>query len=210
MDRVRCSVAVALLAWAGAGAALSRAPAAGTVESLHAALLENMQQRLSCPARMDRLAPVIRRSFDLPVLARELVRRHWDQLAPAQRLALQSQVAEYTIAEYGSAFAHFSGERFAVLETSPLPRGNHRVRARVERPQGPGTSLDYVLHPADDGWRIVNVIRDGVSELAVRGRRYDGLLRDKGFAGLLAHLKQETERIKAQCGGESAAPLAQR
>jgi phospholipid transport system substrate-binding protein len=51
--------------------------------------------------------------------------------------------------------------------------------------------LDYILHRTEDQWRIINVIAEGVSDLALKRAEYAAFLKVKGFDALLMKLNEK-------------------
>jgi len=45
----------------------------------------------------------------------------------------------------------------------------------------------------------VNVLADGVSDLALRATQYDSLFKSQGFEALMSKLYQQTRQLKARC-----------
>jgi phospholipid transport system substrate-binding protein len=51
--------------------------------------------------------------------------------------------------------------------------------------------LDYLLHRPGNQWLIVNVIAQGVSDLALKRADYSAFLKSKGYEALLKKLNQK-------------------
>jgi len=60
--------------------------------------------------------------------------------------------------------------------------------------------LDYVLHRSSRGWRIVNVVADGVSDLALKRVEYTAVLRKRGFESLLSDLEHKIAAYETGTG----------
>jgi phospholipid transport system substrate-binding protein len=56
-------------------------------------------------------------------------------------------------------------------------------------------SLEYLLQPDGDDWRIINIVADGVSDLALKRAEYQRVFSSAGISGLIAELEQQTERL---------------
>jgi phospholipid transport system substrate-binding protein len=69
------------------------------------------------------------------------------------------------------------------------------VTTAAARANQPDVSLEYLLHQADGGWRIINVVADGVSDLALKRAEYQRLYASGGIDGLLAALEEQTQRL---------------
>ena len=51
--------------------------------------------------------------------------------------------------------------------------------------------VDYILGQGKEGWRIINVLADGVSDLALKRVEYRSILSKKGFPVLIDMLKKK-------------------
>ena len=52
-----------------------------------------------------------------------------------------------------------------------------------------------------DGWRIVNVFADGVSDAAVRRSQYDSLVGERGIDGLIGFVESQNKNLLRECNG---------
>lgn len=174
---------------------------ADTVTTLHATLLDNMKagESLGCKGRSARLAPVVDSGFDLPFLASRVMRRHWKTLSAAQQTQFTAAFGELVLATYTNQFAAFGGERFETLATKPLADGSRQVNAKLIPGSGNPVNFDYVLREVDGRWKIVNVVADGVSDLAIRASQYDKAFKALGFDGLIQQIEAQTAANRSGC-----------
>jgi phospholipid transport system substrate-binding protein len=181
-------------------AARAAAPA-DTVTGFHEVLIANMKQgaTLGCSGRSGKLAPAIDASFDLPFLASRVMRRHWKTLSAEQQAQFTSAFRELVLATYTSQFATFGGERFDTLATRDLADGSRQVNAKLTPGSGNPVNFDYVLRDTGGQWKIVNVVADGVSDLAIRASQYDKAFKAVGFDGLVKQIQSQTATNKAGC-----------
>lgn len=189
-----------LCAWAAwcVPAAAAAVAAAETVTAFHAELLTAVAEP-RCERRRAGLAPVVAQRFDLPFIAQRALRRHWTTLDAAQREAFVAALSASVVATYATEFAGPDAVRFATGSTSALPSGDARVAATLTPKTGSAVALDYVLQARGEHWQIVNVLAEGVSDLALRATQYDGLMKSEGFAALLAKLGAQTAATEARC-----------
>jgi phospholipid transport system substrate-binding protein len=172
------------------------------VDRFHAALLDNMKQgaALSCAKREERLTPVVAGTFDTPFLSRLILRKQWPTLSDEQQQKFIKAIEAMTITAYASNFRDFGGESFATLGADDQPRGQKLVHSKLNRPHDDAVSFDYVMRQSGkDEWRVVNVIAEGVSDLALRSAQYDKLFAEKGFDGLLAWIQSQSRDDKNGC-----------
>lgn len=179
-------------------AATTSTPAV-TVDDFHAALLDNMKRgpALGCGGRISNMNAAVDSSFDLPYLAQRILRKRWSELSEAQRSKFVNALQEMVVTTYATQFSDFSGESFSTQTTEDS--GANRVVHSKFRHGNENVSFDYVLRDSGGHWRIVNVIAEGVSDLAIRSSQYESLFKQKGFDGLLAHLQEQIAKNKTGC-----------
>jgi phospholipid transport system substrate-binding protein len=187
-----------------AAPATNPAPAASPadqVQTFHSALLASMKggKTMACSVRIDQLGSAIDRTFDLSFIAQKVLRRHWDEISEAQRANFVATFRDLVISTYAQNFSEYGGEVFTTPTTADGSGPYRSVKALLKPTQGDSVTFEYQLHSGADGWRIVNIIADGVSDLATRIPQYDRAIQDKGFDGLLKQLKDQTVKNKAGC-----------
>lgn len=190
------SVAAGLLAWCVLfPASAENAEAVATVDNLHAALLDIMQnaESLGFSGRRERIAPVIHASLDLPFITRFAVGRYWKVLDAGQRDAIVEVFSRWTVAHYAARFNGYSGERFEFVSAEPSKRNRELVRTvlEVSDDQAENVTLDYLLHRKEGKWRIINVIANGVSDLSLKRADYGAVIQAQGLDGLIAKLEAQ-------------------
>lgn len=199
--RMRIALFLPLLAALYLPMAEAAPSAADVVSSFHGVLLDNMRQgsAQTCGNRVQRLMPQVENTFDLPFLAQHILRRHWSTLSEAQQAAFIAVFEDMTVTTYASQFSSYNGEKFVTLETEDMAGGHRVVHARLELKSGDPVRFDYVMRETPKGWRTINVIAEGVSDLALRSAQYDRVMKDKGFDGLLTQIREQTAKTKSSC-----------
>jgi len=191
-----CLVASALLPAPRASAVDD--PAAASIRNFYDTLLATMKRatELGVSGRYDKLAPVIRQTFDFPAMTRIAVGPSWTSIPTEQQSALTDAFARLTIATYASRFDGYSGARFDVEPATEVRGRNRIVRSRLIEPDGHITPLSYLTHEAGTGWKVIDVYLNGtVSELATRRSEFGSVLNSGGADALLASLRERTEKL---------------
>jgi phospholipid transport system substrate-binding protein len=70
------------------------------------------------------------------------------------------------------------------------------VSTAVARTGGADVSLEYLLQQGATGWRIINVVADGVSDLALKRAEYQRVLTTGSLETLIAELEAQTARLR--------------
>jgi phospholipid transport system substrate-binding protein len=169
------------------------AAARAVVERLQEALIQAMKTD-TYQARYALLAPVVVQTHDLDAIARvALGRKLWAELSQAQRARYLDLFRRMSVAAYARAFASYSGERFEVLSTQPVRKKGMLVRTRLYKADGGSVQLDYHLRQREGRWRIVNVVSDGVSDLALKRDQFRNIAETRGMEGLFTELEAQSE-----------------
>lgn len=176
---------------------------AEVVNTLHGTLLDAMQHgdTLGCNSRIQKLEPVIAASFDMPFIAQHILKRRWESMTPAQREQFIGTLKELTVVTYANNFSHNSGVQFSTKESRELSKNRYQVRAILSPAHDDKVTLDYFLQQSDH-WRVINVIADGVSDLALRSTQYDKVYAQSGFEGLMAKLREQIKSNRATCNAK--------
>ncbi len=168
---------------------------AKTVNSLHSSLLKGMQggDKLGFQGRFKLLAPIVERSHDLDFIAKTILGKHWTKLNREQQQIFISHFHKLSISTYAGWFKEYDGEHFKYIDQKKMPRNYVLVRSQLIQSNGDTVSLDYLLRQDKKYWRIINVLADGVSDLALKHVEYRSILGQKGFKVFIDMLKKKIE-----------------
>ncbi|MEK6805659.1 MAG: ABC transporter substrate-binding protein [Pseudomonadota bacterium] len=185
---------------ATAGAANASSPA-GVIDHFHETLIAGMQggNELGCKGRAEKLKPVIDQTYDIPFLAEKVLRRDWGKLSAKQRKQFTHTLHDLVITTYAFEFSSFNDETFETLKTQDMSQGRKLVRTRLQIPGDPAVSFDYLLQKRGGQWRVVNVITEGISDLAVRAQQYSQALKERGFNGMISWLREQIKKNQTDC-----------
>ena len=175
------------------------APASGgdTVQSLYDALLSTMKngRTLGQSGRFKQLEPVIRRTFDIPSMARLSVGSSWATLTEAQRQQVTESLGRYISAIYADRFDSYAGQKLQVTGEQPAAAGV-MVRSQIVKTNGELVTVNYMMHRNGNSWLISDIYLDGaISEVATRRSEFATILRTDGIDGLIAALNRKADSL---------------
>ena len=175
------------------------------VQSLQEALVDVMKnsKSLGYRGRYDRLAPVIKQTHDLAYIARFAIgKKNWERLDAGQQARYVDVFSDYSIATYAFRFNGYDGEVFQIESEKPMKRGRVQVisylkstgqQTEVSSADPDGTiDFNYVLREHEGRWVIINIVVQGVSDLALKRAEYKTLISEKGFDALVNHIEDNT------------------
>ena len=164
-----------------------------TISSLHSSLLKGMQggDKLGFQGRFKLLAPIIERSHDLNFIAKTILGKSWTKLNREQQQIFINHFQKLSISTYAGWFKKYDGERFKYIEQKKMPRNYVLVRSQLIQSNGDTVSFDYLLRQDKKDWKIINILADGVSDLALKRVEYRSILKQKGFKVFIDMLKKK-------------------
>jgi len=195
--------------WAGALAAgfglamlsysVHAAPTSGgdTVQGLYDAPLGTMKngRALGQSCRFMRLEPVIRRSFDIPTMARLSVGPTWAGMSEVQRQQVIESFGRYISATYADRFDTYAGQKLQVTGEQPNA-GGVLVKSQIVKANGEPVKVDYMMRRNGEGWLISDIYLDGaISEVVTRRSEFGAIIRADGVDGLIAALNRKADML---------------
>lgn len=138
---------------------------------------------------------MFRSAFAMEEIARFVLGRHWRSATSDQKERFVRAVEDYAVKVYGSRFSQYSGERFIVRDSRPMgDHGDQVVSTLIERPgNGPPVRLDWRVREHGAGWRIVDVLVEGVSMTITQRQEYGSVLQQSN-----GNLDVLIEKIRAK------------
>ena len=176
--------------------------AVAAIEKLHATILDAMKRanQLKYDGRYALLEPVIDETFDLSFMAEKSAGKNWAAFTDEQKKRWTDTFARMTKANYAGRFDGYSNQRFETLGTEPAGFDTLLVRTRLLQPEkaDEDVEINYRLHRASSGWRIVDIYLSGtVSELALRRAEYGSVFQRDGFDKMIAQLESKIAKLKS-------------
>ena len=176
-----------------------------TIEAFHAGLLAIMKdaKNLGFQGRIEKLEPLMGRTFDLEFMASKTVGRHWETLSAADQKRWSETFTRFTTANYAGRFKGFSGEKFITLGVDDAAHDTRLVRTKIVVPGDEDVELNYRVMQEKGGWKVIDVYLNGkVSELALRRSEYASALKRDGFDQLVASVETKIANLKSKGGSD--------
>ena len=143
---------------------------------------------------------VMVRGFDVPLVTRFVLGRHWKSATDEQRSEFSAIFLDFLARVYASRFDSYSygGEQFTVHSAIADESGDTIVRARVARSSGADPAeLDFRVRTRDGNHKVVDLYVEGISMLLTHRVEFSSVVNRKGIDGLLRDIRA---RIGAPIG----------
>ena len=193
-----CAAAGLLAALDGGAAEFATDTPAATIATLQQNLIAvaSASSNATIEQRYRALEPVIVATHDLPYIAEFALRRQWSSFNEADRQRFVAAFQRLSVMTYATRFKAVGADTFRAIAAQPADSsGRVLVSTAVARAGQPDVTLEYLLQQGEQGWRITNVIADGVSDLALKRAEYQRVFTTGGLNGLIAELESQTQRL---------------
>ena len=191
-------VAVAWLTTVSAPAyAAQTGPAVAVVRHFQNTLIAVMKagKSLGFKGRYGQLMPAVHKSHDVAYIAQLTLGPYWGRLTPAERQAFVRAFTKLTVATYAAQFRRYSGQAFRRVTSQEVAQGDVLVETELTTHGRKDATIDYLVAPTGGRWEIVNIVANGVSDLALKRAQYTAIIRKKGFPALLATLRGKVAQL---------------
>ena len=158
--------------------------------------VQDVAKALGVKGRYEKLAPRIKHSFHLALMAQVSASSHWRKATPEQVKKLVAAFSHLSISTYASQFDGYSGQSFVTRNEKPGPQKTVLVKTQILDPESDPVDITYVTRKIKGQWRIIDVLLDnGISELAVRRSEYRRILKTGGVDGLIGTLNTKADQL---------------
>jgi phospholipid transport system substrate-binding protein len=129
--------------------------------------------------------------FDFESSCRLILHEHWRSATAEQRQRFIAAFYRYLLASHGDALAKFRDDTIQVLPLQEAAAGaSTRVRTRMRLSGGEVFGVDFYLRLDDSGWRIVDVIAEGISYVKTYRTDFSMEIRADGLEALTDRLEE--------------------
>jgi phospholipid transport system substrate-binding protein len=129
---------------------------------------------------------------DFEGAARLAVGRSWNGASAEQKKQLTDEFRRMLVRTYSSAVSAYQGQTMKVLPVRMKPSDTEvTVRNHYNRPGAKPVQIDYSMRKADGGWKIYDIVVEGVSLVLTYRSEFDAVVKQEGIDGLIKRLAQK-------------------
>lgn len=129
--------------------------------------------------------------FDFARMTRLAVGRNWNQASEAQKQALVKEFRTLLVRTYSSSLSAYRNQTIEVKPMRMSPQDTDAtVRTAVIQQGGPPIPIDYSMQKADGGWKVFDVVIDGVSLVTTYRSSFNDQIQKGGIDGLIKTLAE--------------------
>ncbi len=176
-------------------------PANGKARNFLASLSEraiHVAQDKAAPRddREARIRAILREGFDLKVLARLVLGKHWRKLDKAQRNEFVGVFEDAMVQQTLTIFGRYTGQTFDIVKVG-ADRTNPRLIAiltNVARSNGALAKVNWRIRKDGEDYKIVDIVAEGVSMALTLRQEYSAVIERSGgkVEGLIEELRKSS------------------
>ncbi len=130
--------------------------------------------------------------IDFRAMTQLALGRNWAKATPAQQEQVVNGFRSMLIRTYSNAIGTYQGQKMEVKPTRMSPGDTDvTVRNSFLSPGRPEVQVDYRMEKQPEGWKIYDIVFDGVSLVATYRSEFAQQVRNGGIEGLIARLGQK-------------------
>ena len=150
---------------------------------------------LSKEQRAREFRSLLRSGFDMERIGRAVLGRYWRSATPEQCAEFLQLLEEFVVLFYADRLSDYSGETLRTGKAHVRGDRDALVRSRVLSPDRPAVAVDWRLRRTAEGWRIIDVMIEGVSMTITHRSEFAAVISNSParIEGLLQKLREKTK-----------------
>lgn len=136
--------------------------------------------------------------FDFTRMTRLAVGRNWAQASDAQKEALTREFQTLLVRTYSTSISQYRNQTIDV-KPAKIASGDKDtvVKTVVNQPGGQPIPIDYAMERTDKGWKVYDVMVDGVSLVTTYRSSFNDQIQKSGIDGLVKTLADRNRTAEA-------------
>ncbi len=134
--------------------------------------------------------------FDFPRMTRLAVGRYWRRADAAQQHRLMDEFRTLLVRTYSSSLSNYQNQQIKYKPLIAVPGDTDvTVRTQVIQRGGPPIPVDYSMEKVPNGWKVYDIVIDGVSLVTNYRASFASEIRRSGIDGLIRALAKKNAAL---------------
>lgn len=137
-------------------------------------------------------------NFDFERVCKMVLGKYWTRATPQQKEDFEREFRTLILRTYAVALSKY---RDQVIEYKPLRAQPEDVDVTVKtsilQPSGPPVLVDYNLEKTADGWKVYDIVIEGVSLVTNYRSNFSTEVRQSGLDSLISKLTEKNKQVAA-------------
>lgn len=167
-----------------------------TSQKMIAALKKDKGLLKQNPQRIyDLVSEIVLPHFDFTTMSKWVLGKNWRTLSPEQQQRFTTEFRTLLVRTYAVSLAEYQDQKLNYLPLQAASGADDvTVRTEVLRGGGPAIPINYSMHNTANGWKVYDVIIDGVSLVVNYRTSFATQIREGGVDKLIEQLAARNQR----------------
>ena len=135
--------------------------------------------------------------FDLDLIGRFVLGRHWKTANEDQRADYLRAFGEFIVRKYSAMLGGYAGEAMTVISEQASGGKDILVHTRIDRPSGPPIEAHWRVRGKGGEQRIIDVVVEGISMAVTQRAEFKSVVQRHGLDGLIQILDARSSKLSA-------------
>lgn len=140
---------------------------------------------------------ILVKGFDLDLIGRFVLARHWKSANAEQRANYLRAFGEFIVRKYSAMLGGYAGEVMTVVSEQAAGEKDVLVHTRIDRPSGPPIETHWRVRGKSGEQRIIDVMIEGISMAVTQRAEFKSVVKRHGIDGLIQILDAQTSKLSA-------------
>jgi phospholipid transport system substrate-binding protein len=188
-------VALALAFTSTASMAASPADAGKYIESIGSQTITIISNpKLDKAGKQARLEGIFAANVDIPWVGKFVMGRFWKIATEDQKKRYLNEYQSFLLTHYAGRFSEYSSGSFKITGTHEDSENEYTVNMEMQAQEANGAPIlvDYRVRKGNGGFKVFDVIIEGVSLITTQRSEFSALLNNKGIDYLIEQLANKS------------------
>lgn len=151
------------------------------------------------PSRLYELVnDIVLPHFDFEYMSQMVLAKHWRRAKPDEKVAFTAEFKMLLVRTYATSLKEYTDQELIYLPfRSGRDASQALVRTEIEQPGGFPIPIDYKLRDKGQGWKVFDVIIDGVSMVTNYRSSFAKEIRKSGLDSLIQTLAKRNKKAQS-------------
>ncbi len=133
-------------------------------------------------------------NFDFDRVSRMVLGRYWNSATKVQQEAFQREFRSLMLRTYSTALSKYRNQTIEFKPLRSQPNDTEvTVRTQILQPGGQPVGVDYSLEKRVEGWKVYDIVIEGVSLVTNYRGQFSNEIRQSGMDGLIQKLAEKNK-----------------
>ncbi|MCG8597762.1 MAG: ABC transporter substrate-binding protein [Kiloniellales bacterium] len=144
--------------------------------------------------RETRIRALLREGFDLDIISRLVLGKHWRKMSDSQRDEFVGVFENAMVQQSLTIFGGYTNETFDITSVGPDPTNPKliAITTNIKRSNGATAKVDWRLRKRGQDYKIIDIVAEGVSMALTLRQEYGAVIERSGgkVDGLIEELRK--------------------